>query len=102
MIQLGNLMRQTQRQNTIAVRQEVKIANEHTNSNEYIVQAVVEVARGAIQTVSAASAARKENTGSRMSGPFMKQPKFIWSFKDKHSELRNFKLEVKTCSKSLI
>ena len=75
------------------------MANEQTNSNEYIAQAVPKAARVAIQTLYTAGAARRENVGSRMSGPIMKQPTFNWSSKDKYAELRNFKLKVKTCSK---
>ena len=78
------------------------MANEETNSNEYIEKAVAEAARVAIQKMSMACKARTENEGPRMSGPIMKQPTFDWSSKDKCAELRNFKLEVKTCSKILI
>ena len=76
------------------------MANEQTNSNEYITQAVAKTARVAMQTMSAASTARTENAEPRMSGPIMKQPKFDRNPKDTFAELRIFKLEVKAFSKT--
>ena len=53
------------------------MANEQTNSNGYITQAVAKAARVAIQTMSAAGTERKENAGPIMSGPIMKQATFV-------------------------
>ena len=78
------------------------MASRWTNINEYIAQAVVKAARMAIQTMSAAGTAGAENARPRMSGPIMKEITFDWSTKDEYSELRSFKLEVKTCSKTLM
>ena len=78
------------------------MANEQTNTNEYITQAVVKAARVAMQTMSTARTARAENTGPRMSRPIMKQPTFDCSAKDKYTKLRNLKLEVKNMLKNLI
>ena len=77
--------RQTQKQNTLIVRKETKMANEHTNSNEYVAQAVAKAARVPIQSMSAAGVTRTEKVGPRMSRPIMKQPTFD-----------------QTCSKTLI
>ena len=70
-----------------------KMANEQTNINEYITQAVPKAARLAVQTKAMAGTASVENPGSRMSRPIMKQPTFDWRAKDKYAELRNLKLE---------
>ena len=70
--------------------------------SEYIIQAVAKAARAAIETIAMASTARAENLGPRISGTIMKKPTLDRYAKDKYAELRNFKLEVKTCSKSLI
>ena len=78
------------------------MANKQANTNEYIAQAIAKAARVAAQIMSAAGTARAENARPRMSGPIMKQPTFDWSAKDKFAKLRNFKLEVKTCLKTLI
>ena len=71
------------------------MANEQTNSNEYIAQAVAEAAEVAIQTMPMSNTARSENGEPRMSGPIIKQPTYNWSSKDKYAELGNIKLEVK-------
>ena len=76
------------------------MASEQTKPNKYTSQAVAKAARAAIQTMSAADTARAENVGPRMSRPIMKQPTFDWSAKDKYANLRNIKLEIKTCSKT--
>ena len=48
-----------------------------------------------METMSATDTANSENTGPRMGGPIMEQPTFDCSVKDKYTELRNFKLEMK-------
>ena len=75
------------------------MANEQTNSNEYITQAAAKAARLAIQTMSAASAAWTKYAGPWISGSIIYQPTSDCSTKDKYAELRTFKLQVKTCSK---
>ena len=86
--------RQTWKQNRKITKTKHQNGKE-TNTNEYITQAVAKATRAAIQTMSA------ENVRPRMSGCIMKQPTFDWSAKDKYAEVRNFKLEVKTCSRTL-
>ena len=91
MIEKAVSQRQTQKKNTkTSQKEKQKWQVNRKNPNEYIVQAV------------AKGAARAENVGAKMSGPIMKQTTFDWSTKDKYAKLGNFKLEVKTCSKTLI
>ena len=88
MIEQGSLTRQTQKQNTITVRQRSKNANEQTTSNAYITQAAAEAARVAVQTMCLAGTARTKDAGPRMCGPIMKQPTFSWNSEDKYAELK--------------
>ena len=78
------------------------MANEQINTNEYITQAVPKATRAAIQIMAISATGRAENVGPRMRGSIMMQPTFDLSAKDKYAGLRSFKLEVKTCSKTLI
>ena len=70
------------------------MANEHGSQNEFIVQAIGEATRVAIQTVAIAGMARQENPGTKMSEPILKQPTFNWKAEDKYDKLLHFKLEV--------
>ena len=70
------------------------MANEQMDSSEYIAQAVTNATRVVIQTMATTGMGRVENVGPR-SRPSMKQATFDWNSKDKYTELRNFKLEVK-------
>ena len=70
-----------------------KMANEQSNVNELIVQAMAEAARVTIQAMAAAGAERTQNVGLRLVRPIMKQPSFNWG-EDKYNELINVRLEV--------
>ena len=68
--------------NTVKYR---KMASEQIGQNEFIVQAVAEATRVAIQTMASTSMARQENAGIKMSRPILKQPTFNWRAEDKNS-----------------
>ena len=93
---------QTKMKNKKPVKLSIKMVNEQTNASEYIVQAIAKAARVTVQTRAMAGTARAANPVTRMSRPIMKQHTFDWSAKDNYAELRNFKLDVKTHSKTLI
>ena len=70
------------------------MASKQIGQNKFLMQAVAEGARVAIQTMATACTSRQDNAGLNMSGPIMKQPRFNWNAKDKYKELQNFKLDV--------
>ena len=74
--------------------------SDQANTNGYITQAAAKAARVEIQTMWTVGTGWAENVEPRMSGLIIKQPTFERSVKDKYAKLRNFKLEVKTCSKT--
>ena len=71
---------------------EAKIANKQTNANGYNAQA--EAPRVTIQIYVNSLHSKNSEVGPRMSWLIIKQPTFGWSAKDKHGELRSFKVEV--------
>ena len=64
------------------------------NTNEAVVQAVVEATRTAIQATAVTRTERTQNLGLRLGGPIMKQPTFNCEAEDKYYELKNFRVEV--------
>ena len=63
------------------------MAGKQIGQKEFIVQAVAEAARVAIQSMPSTSMPRKENAGIKMSGLSMKQPTFNWKAEVKSEEL---------------
>ena len=70
------------------------MASEQTNTNEAIVQAVVEATNAAILGMAVAEAERTQNVEPRPGRPVMKQPMFNWETEDKYNVLINFIQEV--------
>ena len=62
------------------------MANVQVCQNVFIVQAIAEATRVAIQTMATAGMARQENLGTKMSGPILKQSMFNWKAEDKYEE----------------
>ena len=57
------------------------MASKEISQSEFIVEAVAEVTRAAIQTMAVASTSRQDNAGLKMNGSKMKQPMSNWSTK---------------------
>ena len=76
------------------------MANEQSNANEVVAQALAEAARLMIQAMVAAGAERTQNAGPSLDGSIMKQPTFNLEAEDKYNELKNFRLEVNNIFKS--
>ena len=73
------------------------MANEQTNSNEYIAQAVTEAAKVAVQAMAMTSREnnqRTHNVGPKVGSPLMRQLTFSLDFHSRYAELRNFRMEV--------
>ena len=71
------------------------MASEQTISNEAIAKAAAEATRVAIQAMAAATTERPQSVvGPKIGRPALKQPSFNWEADDKHSKLKNFRLEV--------
>ena len=66
------------------------------------IQAATEAAKAAIMAVEEAenpvNSSKPVQGIPRTSGPAQKQPIFDWKVTDKHQEVQNFEIEVKTCS----
>ena len=76
------------------------MANEQSNANEVIAQAVAEVARATIQAMATDRAERTQHAGPRLGRPIMKQPTFNWEAECKYNELKNFRLQISNICKS--
>ena len=64
------------------------------------IHAAIEATRTVVKTITdkadpAEGSARRNETGLKIGGLQLKQPTFNWPAKNKHDELRNFKIEVK-------
>ena len=62
------------------------MANEQTNANKAIAQAVAAVTRAARQAMTVARAERTQNAGPRLGRPTMKQPTFNREAEDKYNK----------------
>ena len=65
------------------------MASEQVSQNELFAQAIAEVTRVAIPTMSTAGIRRQENPVTKMDGTILKQPMFNWKAKGKYGELQN-------------
>ena len=70
------------------------MGSEQVSQNEFSVQAIAGATIVAIQTMASVGIASQENSGTKVSGPILKQLIFNWKAEDKYEELQNFKLEV--------
>ena len=81
------------------------MATEQANITKMIVQIADEAARAAVRAMAMASAQnnqRAQNVGHKLGSPLMRQPALNWSSTGKYAELRNFRMEVWTCFKTVI
>ena len=76
-------------------------ADSKTNANEAIAQAVVESTRVKIQAMDASRAEKTQTVEPKLGRSVMKQLTLNWNSIDKYAELRNFKLEIKICFKTI-
>ena len=75
------------RQSHFSTGKDKEMTSKQTGQNEFIVQAVAEATRVAIQTMASTGMARQENAGIKISNLILKQPTFNWRAKDKYFEL---------------
>ena len=81
------------------------MATEQADITEAVVKVAAEAAKVAVQAMAMANVynnQRAQNVIPKLDGSIMKQLTFDWHSTDKYAELRNFKIEVKICFKTIV